>query len=101
MKVGDLVKIKNRSRDQELILYDDVQFIKLQAWIYLENYSPPVKFNRYRLGDEIAIVLEMKDVYKDGDGIDIMWDRFVKIITSSGIYGWIQKDYLTKFYEDD
>ena len=101
MKRGDLVKLKSRLRDQYISVYDDQQILKLEAWIYLENYAPNLKVKRYQLNDEVAIVLGAKDIHKDGNGIDIIWNRFIKILFNSGIIGWVQKDVLTKIHEDD
>lgn len=101
MKKGDLVKIKSRLRDQYVSIYDDDQIYRLEAWIYLENYSPNLKVKQHHLSEQVAVVLEMKDIYKDGNGINIVWNRFVKVIMSSGLCGWIHRDLLTKIYEDD
>lgn len=101
MQKGDLVKIKSRLRDQAISVYDDKQILRLEAWIYLENYSPNIQTESRRFGNDVAIVLDTKDIHKDGNGIDIIWDRFVKVIFSSGTYGWVQRDFLTKMYEEE
>jgi hypothetical protein len=103
MKRGDLVKLRDMLKHSSVLIYTDSQIAQLEANIYLENFSFNLNISEqqqvFMHFDESAIILELKDIYKDGDGIDVLWGRFVKIITSNGNYGWIQRSYLTKVFK--
>lgn len=102
MLKGDLVKLKSRLRDEHAFMYTDDQLRRLEAWIYLENYSPNFKINqRFMLRNEVAVVLDFKDIHKDGAGVDVIWNRFVKIMTCGGCIGWTQRNFLVKIYDDE
>ena len=98
MQRGDMVKLKDsvgttHARDGYVIMYTDEQMLKIVGTVYLENYtlSPSSNPQAMIAYEDVAVVLDMKNVYKDGDGIDVVWNRFVKVLTSRGKLGWIAK----------
>ena len=98
MQRGDLVKLKERLRDSQVFMYTDTQMKRMEALIYIEHYTfNIVEDNQACMSSEdSAVILQMRDIHKDGNGVDIVWDRFVKIVTSNGTLGWVPRSYLTK-----
>jgi hypothetical protein len=98
MQRGDLVKLKERLRDSQVFMYTDAQMKRMEALIYIEHYTLNiVEDNQACMSSEdSAVVLEMRDIHKDGNGVDIVWNRFVKIVASNGMLGWVPRSYLTK-----
>lgn len=102
MTIGDLVKIKERLKEDQVFIYSDDQMKRMEALIYLENYNPIRTKNQLTMNKkEYAIILGEKDIHKDSGPVDVVWNRFVKIISSSGKLGWIQRGYLTKVFSCD
>jgi len=103
MKRGDLVKLKDALKDSQVLMYTDQHMKKMEALIYLENFS----FDFRETGDqssmkfgESAVVLDARDIFKDANGADVIWNRFVKIVTSNGICGWVPRSFLTKVFKN-
>jgi hypothetical protein len=102
MKRGDLAKIKknrlNSPKFDRIFLFSDRQIKKIQNYIYLENYTFRFKDDECQFihVNEIVLILDHKDLYKDSNGADILWDRFLKVISSSGLSGWVYRSHLEK-----
>lgn len=98
MQRGDLVKLKERLRDSHVVMYTDVQMKRMEALIYIEHYTFNITEDNqaHMAPEDSAVILDTRDIHKDGDGVDVIWNRFAKIVTSSGAHGWVPRSYLTK-----
>lgn len=98
MQRGDLVKLKERLRDSPVVMYTDIQMKRMEALIYIEHYTFNIVEDIQALmnPEDSAVILETRDIHKDGNGVDVIWNRFVKVVTSGGANGWVPRSYLTK-----
>lgn len=107
MQRGDMVRLKEnsgsiRAKDGYVIMYTDQQMSKIEGMVYLENYASfdlGVNKQTYISYDELAVIIDTRDIHKDGDGIDVIWNRFIKVLTSGGRLGWISKGRLERVFE--
>lgn len=106
MKCGDMVRLKEKmgsgyGHEGHVSMYTDVQMKKIESLVYLENYSFNFKSAEQPVMgyEETALILDMKDVHKDGDGIDVIWNRFVKVLTNKGSIGWLPKARLERIFK--
>jgi hypothetical protein len=81
-------------------VYTDDQIKRIEALIYIEHYSFNIVLpDQTKMSpDETAIILETRDIHKDGNGVDVIWDRYVKVVTNGGAVGWVPRSYLTKVW---
>lgn len=103
MKRGDVVRLKEKmgsgyGHEGHVSMYTDAQLKKIESLVYLENFSFNIKNMEQSVMkyEENALVLDIRDVHKDGDGIDVIWNRFVKVLTTGGSIGWLQKERLER-----
>jgi hypothetical protein len=106
MKPGDMVRLREKmgsgyGHEDHVVMYTDAQMKKIESLVYLENYSFNFKGSEQpAMGyEETALVLGMKDVHKDGNGIDVIWNRFVKVLTNGGSIGWLPKIRLERIFK--
>jgi hypothetical protein len=90
-----------RSRDGFVVMYTDQQMSKIEGMVYIENYSFDLGGGKetFIFYDDLAVVIDMRDIHKDGNGIDVIWHRFIKVLTNSGKLGWISRKWLERVFE--
>lgn len=96
MQRGDLVRPKKISgtvfgHDGDTFVFTDKQLDQLEFLIQTENYAFGIKERLYLRFKEVAIVLQVRVLFKKDDP----WNVFVKILSSDGLAGWVARENLT------
>lgn len=102
MQRGDLVRLKKISgtifgHNGCAVIFSDQQLHRLEILAQGELSSLYSKDKNHALFkfNEFAIIIGEKNIIKNST----TWNSFVKVITNSGIVGWISKDHLIHVFK--
>ncbi len=102
MQRGDLVRLKKISgtvfgHEGQAVIFSDLQLRRLEVLVHgdLHSLYSKDKNHSFLCFGEVAIVLDTKNIFKN----EIIWNSFIKVVTSKGFVGWISKEHLTHIFK--